>query len=159
MLNNDLRGFDLNSNLLDDPVWAAYPKGSIDIPRMRAGRLGAQYLVSWYNCSSQYHDAVQLMIQQLEVTKRLVAKHPDDMALVFDADGVEDALAQGKIANLMAVEGGHGINSDVAVLRLFYEFGVRYMTLTHNCNTPWYYGLDISVLECNVASPSQGRCS
>jgi membrane dipeptidase len=53
------------------------------------------------------------------------------------AEDVRRAHAQGKIAALIGVEGGHMIGNDIRVLRMFGDLGVRYMTLTHFYNDEW----------------------
>ena len=49
-----------------------------------------------------------------------------------------DAHAAGKIASFITVESGHSIGTSLGVLRTFQRLGVRALTLTHNCDTPWY---------------------
>ncbi|HXM96567.1 MAG TPA: dipeptidase [Candidatus Dormibacteraeota bacterium] len=111
--------------------------GSIDIPRMREGGLGAIFFSIWIPSKVTGPDAVIRALDQIDSVREQIRKHPRDLALATTAAEVRDAHQQGKIAALMGVEGGHMINSDLAVLRLYAALGVRYMTLTHSGNDEW----------------------
>lgn len=111
--------------------------GSVDIPRMRAGGLGAIFFSVWIPSKVTGPPAVQKALDQINAVRETVRKHPKDLVLATTADEIRQAHAQGKIAALMGVEGGHMINSDLNVLRKFAALGVRYMTLTHSGNDEW----------------------
>ena len=108
--------------------------GSIDIPRMKEGGLGAIFFSIWMPSKITGPEAVKLALVQIDAVREQVRKHPGDLALATTADEIRAAHKQGKIAALMGVEGGHMIASDLAVLRSYAALGARYMTLTHSGN-------------------------
>jgi membrane dipeptidase len=111
--------------------------GSIDIPRMKEGGLGAIFFSIWTPSKVTGSEAVNRALQQIDAVRDQVKKHPKDLALATTAGEVREAHKKGQIAALMGVEGGHMIGNDLANLRKFANLGVRYITLTHNGNTEW----------------------
>ena len=111
--------------------------GSIDIPRMREGNLGAIFFSIWMPSKVTGPEAVDRALIQIDAVREQIRKHPNDLVLATTAAEIREARKQGKIAALMGVEGGHMINSDLGVLRSYAALGVRYMTLTHSGNDEW----------------------
>lgn len=108
-----------------------------DIPRLRAGGVGAQFWSVYVRSDMAGDTAVSATLEQIDVVGRLIARYPDDLATARTADDMENARRTGRIASLMGAEGGHSINNSLATLRALYALGVRYMTLTHNDNLAW----------------------
>jgi membrane dipeptidase len=130
---------DTTQRLLDGKfdLGTRHPDGSIDIPRMREGGLGAIFFSIWLTSKVTGPEAVQKALDQIDAVREQVRKHPKDLALATTAEEIRRARKEGKIAALMGVEGGHMISSDLGVLRLYAALGVRYMTLTHSGNDEW----------------------
>ena len=116
---------------------AGVPELHTDLPRLRAGRVGAQFWSVYVPCSFTGPAAVATVLEQVALVRELAERYPDDLQLATTVAEVEAALAAGRVASLMGAEGGHGIDGSLDALRELRRRGVRYLTLTHNRNTPW----------------------
>jgi len=130
---------DTTQRLLDGKFEIAdrHADGHIDIPRMREGGLNAQFFSIWMSGKTVGPIAVKKSLDQIDAVRTMVRTHPKDLVLAVTAEDVRRAHAQGKIAILMGMEGGHMIDNDLAVLRMYSALGVRYMTLSHFFNNDW----------------------
>jgi membrane dipeptidase len=130
---------DTTQRLLDPhfDLGARGPQGSVDLPRMREGGLGALFFSVWIPSRIRGPRAVAQAEEQIAAVHEQVRRHPSDLLSATTAAEIRAAHAQGKIAVLIGIEGGHMINSDLAILRKFAAEGARYMTLTHSGNVEW----------------------
>jgi len=108
-----------------------------DLPRLRAGGVGAQFWSVFVPATLQGDAAVTATLEQVDAVHAMTARYAGDLALATTRADVERAWSQGRIASLLGAEGGHSIDSSLGALRMLHALGVRYLTLTHNDNVPW----------------------
>ena len=108
-----------------------------DLPRLRAGGVGAQFWSVYVPAELQGDAAVAATLEQIDLVRGLIARYPQALEFAVTAADVERITSAGRIASLLGAEGGHSIACSLGTLRALYQLGVRYMTLTHNLNLPW----------------------
>lgn len=108
-----------------------------DIPKIQAGGLAAQFWSVFIHTDIAGADAVQATLEQIDAVYRMTQRFPDVFERTFTAEQVRRAVARGRVASLIGVEGGHQIHDSPAVLRQFARLGARYLTLTWNATTSW----------------------
>ena len=133
----DVAAINLRADTRHLPVEAGQAAFMTDIPRLRAGLVGAQFWSVWIPVNVPGFEAVQMTLEQIDLVKRMSAQYPADFAMAYTAADIRRIHKNHRIASLIGIEGGHQINNSLAMLRQMYDAGARYMTLTHSSNTPW----------------------
>ncbi len=121
-------GFDLS-----DPLNG----GNLNLETAKRGNLGAEFFSIWVEPNLYKGQYARRTLVLIDAVKQQVAKHPNDMMLATSPEDIEKAHREHKLAALMGIEGGHSIEDSLALLRDYYDLGVRYMTLTWSNSNGW----------------------
>jgi membrane dipeptidase len=139
---------DTTSRILDEgfDIGPRSATGHADLERIAAGGLDVQfysiYVAAKYFGAEDFSSpeaqrtsladgSARRALDMMDGFWLTVDAHRDRMAPCFTVADIRAAVAAGKHAALMGIEGGHAIEDDLRLLRMFYRAGVRYMTLTH----------------------------
>ncbi|HZQ17977.1 MAG TPA: dipeptidase [Terriglobales bacterium] len=113
------------------------PDGMVDLPRLREGGMHAPFFALWVPVYYKGPDAVRRTLDLRDAIQRVLDKHPDQIELATSAHDIQRIVGEKKIAAVLTIEGGHQIDNDLAVLRMYRRMGIMAMTLTHFRNTDW----------------------
>jgi len=76
-------------------------------------------------------------LELIDSVRQQAVKHPTEIKFSTSAADIEAAHREHKYAMLMGIEGGHSIEDSLGLLRMYYDLGVRYMTLTWSNSNGW----------------------
>lgn len=140
---------DTTSRILDEDfdMGPRATTGHMDVPRIFEGGLDVQFY-SIYVASSYFGEedlsskdalgksranaSARRALDMIDGYFRTIDRNQERMIPCVGTRDIAAAVAAGKHAALMGIEGGHAIEGDLGLLRQFHRLGVRYMTLTHS---------------------------
>jgi membrane dipeptidase len=135
--------FDLHNDVMEKVV-VGYEMGirhaadQSDLPRFREGGVDAQMFALWTDWTdSAAHPYYAYTLAMVDSFNSQIRQNASEFAQARYADEIVQANANGKLAGILAIEGGHAIENDLEKLRTFYQNGARYLTITWNNSTAW----------------------
>ncbi len=114
-----------------------HDEGHVDLPRLTEGGIDAVFFAVYAPAADQPGEDHAAATAQILSIRRATHRHADRVTAACTADDVRRAKADGKIAILIAIEGGHFIENSLDILREYRRAGATYLTLTHVVHTTW----------------------
>jgi membrane dipeptidase len=120
-----------------DDITVRSSKGHVDLPRLLEGGVDGQFFSVWPQPAYGPGGYVKRCLRLIDAMHQVVERSGGRIFFATSADDIRRADREGRVAALLGIEGGHAIEDDLGVLRMFHRMGVRYMTLTWSVNTSW----------------------
>lgn len=120
-------------------------RGEVDLPRLDAGHQGGAFWSAFVTCPSNgsdfsnenYAPYVRQTLEQIDTFNRLSTLYPKYFTLARDAAHANVLFEDNHLISPLGIEGLHQIGNSLSTLRLYYDLGVRYATLTWNCHNAY----------------------
>lgn len=110
----------------------------VDYPRMIEGGLDAIFFAAFVAQDIRDDDghsrAKNLCLQMIDSIVTSTKRNSDLVGLALDPDDAYSLENEGKRAIYIGIENGYPIGNDLSNIELYYERGVRYITLVHSSN-------------------------
>ena len=118
---------------------AAATPGHFDLPRARAGGVGAVVLTAWVDAPYAATPGASRARAEaiLAAGHDLASRAPEVAQLVRNGRELDEARTGGRVGIVLGIEGGHALEDDPANLEHFHGLGVRVLTLTWNNHLSW----------------------
>ncbi|MDP1890838.1 MAG: dipeptidase [Gemmatimonadaceae bacterium] len=124
----DVDHFDLRTNLKSQDT---------DLARLKQGGVGGQFWSIYIPGEVKDSGYARIQLEQFDIARRMIAKYDKEMVFAKTSGDARRAMAAGKFPSFLGLEGGHAIENSLGALRVYYDLGARYMTLTHNVTLDW----------------------
>jgi membrane dipeptidase len=111
--------------------------GMLNLETARRGNLAAEFFAIWVEPKEWRGRFAHRTLQLIDGVYEQLRKHPETMRLGRTPEDVLQAHRDGVFCVLLGVEGGHSIEADLGLLRMYHRLGVRYMTLTWSNTNEW----------------------
>ncbi|HMA54090.1 MAG TPA: dipeptidase, partial [Acidobacteriota bacterium] len=110
--------------------------GKIDLPRMKEGGLDAEFFAAFVGqgplTPEAYGKAKDSALRAVAAVHKMTQDYAPLIGLAVDPAGARRLKTEGRLTAFIGLENGYPIGRDLALVKLFYDNDVRYITLCHS---------------------------